>query len=307
MTLQATAPGRATTRPGRPGRGRRYRRLLPLVPAIVLLLIFFTGPMIWAFYTATTNSALTGVEAVHPQSVGLDNFKNALADSDVHDAVGRTLVFVIACVIGQNGLGLGLAFLMQHRRRSIRALVSAIVVGAWVIPEIVAAFIWYSYLQPDGGTLNQIINLLGLPGQSWLVTSPLVSVILANVWRGSAFSMLIYSAGLQDVPADLIDAASVDGASATQRTWHVVLPTMRRTIAANLVLTTLATLGVFGLIWAMTAGGPANHSTTLPVLMYTEAFSFGQLGYGSAISIIILAIGALFSIAYLFFLRGDRR
>lgn len=307
MTLQATAPGRVPTRPGAAGRVRRYRRLLPLVPAVLLLLIFFAGPMIWAFYTATTNSALTGVQAINPQSVGLDNFTNALADSDVHDAVGRTLIFVIACVIGQNGLGLGLAFLMQHRRRSIRALVSAIVVGAWVIPEIVAAFIWYSYLQPDGGTLNQIINLLGLPGQSWLVTSPLLSVILANIWRGSAFSMLIYSAGLQDVPSDLLDASSVDGASAAQRTWHVVLPTMRRTIAANLVLTTLATLGVFGLIWAMTAGGPANHSTTLPVLMYTEAFSFGQLGYGSAISVIILAIGALFSISYLFFLRGDRR
>ena len=306
MTLQATAPGRAAARPGG-GARRRSLRLLPLVPAVVLLLVFFAGPMLWAFYTATTNSALTGVAAVHPQSVGLDNFRKVFADPDVHDAIGRTLVFVIACVIGQNGLGMALAFLMRNRRRYVRALVSAVVVGAWVIPEIVAAFIWYSYLQPDGGTLNQLFNLVGLPGQSWLITNPLFSVIIANVWRGSAFSMLIYSAGLQGVPSDLLDAASVDGANAPQRTWHVVLPTMRRIISANLVLTTLSTLGVFGLIWAMTAGGPADHSTTLPVLMYTEAFNFGQLGYGSAISIIILALGALFSVAYIILLRADRK
>lgn len=321
MSVGTAAPGRprtgpAAAGPGRRGTGslgpprrapRRPLRLLPLVPAVVLLLGFFAGPVVWAVYTATTNSALTGPYASHPESVGLANFSKALGDGELHAAVVRTLLFVVACVAMQNGLGLFLALLMQRRNRVVRALVSAVVVGAWIIPEIVAAFVWYSYLQPEGGTLNQILALFGLPGQAWLISSPLVSVILANDWRGSAFSMLIYNAALQDVPVEIVEAASVDGAGGLRRLWSIVLPTIRRTVSANLMLTTLSTLGVFGLIWAMTAGGPVNRSETLPVLMYDQAFNFGLLGYGSAISLVLLSLGAVFAIAYLILLRGDNK
>ena len=297
----------AAPRPVRRRGRQRPLRLLPMVPAVVLLLGFFAGPVVWAVYTATTNSALTGPYAAHPHSVGLANFQKAIGDIAVHAAIVRTLVFVVACVAAQNGLGLLLALLMQRRNLVVRSVVSAVVVGAWVIPEIVAAFIWYSYLQPQGGTLNQIVALVGLPGQEWLLSSPLFSVILANNWRGSAFSMLIYNAALQDVPQEIVEAASVDGASGPRKLWSIVLPTIRRTVAANLMLTTLSTLGVFGLIWAMTAGGPVDRSQTLPVLMYDQAFNFGELGYGAAISLILLGLGAIFAVAYLTLLRGDKK
>ena len=298
-----TAMVRSTPRP----RSRRVLRLLPMAPAVALMAVFFVGPVVGAVYISTTNTALTGPYAANPTSVGWQNFHQALTDPAVHTALLRTVIFVVACVAAQNGLGLALVLLMQHRLRAVRALVSAIVVGAWVIPEVVAAFVWYTFLQSDGGTLNQLIGLLSLPGQTWLVTSPLLSVILANVWRGSAFSMLVYNAALQDVPGDILEAADMDGASYSRRTWHIVLPTMRRSAAANLLLTTLSTLGVFGLIWAMTAGGPADRSQTLPVLMYQEAFTFSKLGYGSAIALLLLALGAVFAFVYMFMLRAEKR
>ncbi len=121
----------------------------------------------------------------------------------------------------------------------------------------------------------------------------------ANIWRGTAFSMLVYSAALSAVPADVYESASLDGAGPVRRFRSVTLPLMRPAIATNLMLTTLQTLSVFGLIFIMTGGGPARQSQTLPLYMYEQAFSYGQLGYGTAVALLLLLIGALASLVYL--------
>ncbi len=127
---------------------------------------------------------------------------------------------------------------------------------------------------------------------------PLLSVILASVWRGTAFSMLVYSAAISDVPPDLLEAAAVDGANSLQRLRRVTLPLMKRSIMTNLMLITLMTLSVFTLVFAMTGGGPGTKSETLPIYMYQEAFKYYQLGYGAAVALILLLIGAIFSLIY---------
>ncbi len=170
--------------------------------------------------------------------------------------------------------------------------------------EIVASFAAYAFFSTDG-TLNRVLAAIGIAGPSWLFRFPMLSVVLANVWRGTAFSMLVYSAALQDVPPEISEAAEMDGASGAKRFFLVTLPMIRGSISTNLMLTTLQTLSVFTLIFVMTAGGPGTASTTLPLLAYQEAFKFSQLGYGTAIATILLLVGAVFSVVYLRLLKPE--
>jgi multiple sugar transport system permease protein len=162
---------------------------------------------------------------------------------------------------------------------------------------VVAGFAWYAFLYKTG-TLNALLHHIGL-SQDWLYTTPMLAVILANTWRGTAFSMLVYSAALSDVPPELLEAAAVDGASSWKRLRYVTVPLIRRSIVSNLMLITLQTLASFGLIYVMTGGGPGNASSTTPLYMYQEAFQFYQLGYGTAMALVLLMLGALFSLIYL--------
>ncbi|MEV0621031.1 sugar ABC transporter permease [Nonomuraea sp. NPDC050404] len=297
MTV-ATAPSPPVT--GSPPGGRARRRrvlrwLLPLAPSLVLLALFMVGPILWSVYIAFTNETLTGSASVNSEFVGLANFTKMFDDPNFINSFVLTFVFVIgSAVIGQNTLGLIIALLQRGRARVTRSVVNGVVIAAWVMPEVVAAACWFSFLA-DEGTLNTVLGI----SQEWLYTAPMVAVILANVWRGTAFSMLVYSAALSEVPADLVEAASVDGASPLRRLIHITLPLIRRSIMANLMLITLQTLASFGLIYALTGGGPGTASQTTSLYMYEQAFRYFEIGYGSAIALVMLVIGALFSLIYL--------
>jgi multiple sugar transport system permease protein len=281
-------------------RGRNLRRLTPLLPAGLLLLLFFVGPMLWCVYTAFTDTALSGSGTIH--FTGLDNFDRLVHDPSFWHSILLTLMFVIgSAVIGQNTLGLLIALIMRGRNRIARLIVTGLVLGAWAVPEVVAAFCWYAFLYRTG-TLNGLLHHVGL-SQDWLYTTPMLAVILANVWRGTAFSMLVYDAALSDVPPELLEAAAIDGASSWQRLRRVTLPLIRRSIVSNLMLITLQTLAAFGLIFVMTGGGPGTASQTTPLYMYEQSFKFYELGYGTAMALVLLLVGALFSVIYLRLIR----
>ena len=279
----------------------------PLGPAAILLLVFLFGPILWSVYAAFTDSSLSGAGAAASHFVGLANFKKAFAADGFYNSVVLTLVFtLISAIIGQNALGLMLALWMRKSLRFVRAFGGAVVIGAWVLPEVVAGYLWYAFLAKDG-SLNHVLSGLGLGTQDWLFSLPIVAVSIANIWRGTAFSMLVYSAALSDIPVEIEEAAQVDGASGWRRLISITLPMIRRSIMTNLMLITLQTLSVFGLIFTMTRGGPGTKSQTLPLYMYEQAFSFGNLGYGTAIAIMLLMVGAVFSLIYLRALDVDTR
>lgn len=288
-------------------KARRGLRMTPLLPAVALIAIFLAGPIVWAVVGSLTDTALTGPAAANPQFVGLDNYERLFADPVLLLSLGVTVAFVVgSAIVGQNVLGIGLALLMRVSSGWSGAVTGTIVVTAWVLPEIVAAFISYAYFSGDG-TLNQVLAWFGVTGENWLYATPLAAIVLANTWRGTAFSMLIYRAALNEVPPELTESAMLDGATAWQRLRYVTLPMIRGSIFTNLMLTTLQTLSVFTLIWVMTAGGPGDLSSTLPVLAYREAFKFGDIGYGNAIAVVMVAIGAVFAAAYVFSLRRGER
>ncbi|MFC4535059.1 carbohydrate ABC transporter permease [Sphaerisporangium dianthi] len=289
--------------PDRPA-GRTLRRMLPLLPALVLLVVFMAGPILWSVYIAFTNETLTGAASVNSRFVGFANFAKMFGDEDFRNSFLLTFVFVIgSAVIGQNTLGLIIALLQRGRGRAVRSVVNGVVIAAWVVPEVVAAACWFSFLSEEG-TLNEVLGALGL-SQDWLYSAPMIAIILANVWRGTAFSMLVYSAALSDVPGDLLEAAAVDGASNWRRLVHITLPLIRRSIMSNLMLITLQTLASFGLIYALTGGGPGTASQTTPLYMYEQAFRYFEIGYGSAMALVMLFVGAVFSLVYLRMIKAD--
>ncbi|MEV7322745.1 sugar ABC transporter permease [Streptomyces sp. NPDC093970] len=286
-----------------PAAARRLLRALPLTPALALLLLFLGGPIVYCAWIAFTDLQLTG--QAHSSFVGFANFRTAFHDDAFLNAVWLTLVFtVVSALVGQNTLGLALAALMRRASKPVRTLTGGIVITAWVLPEVVAGFLLYAFFRREG-TLNAILDFLHLPSQNWLFTLPILAVSFANVWRGTAFSMLVYSAALDEIPNEIEESAEVDGAGGWRRMWHITLPMIRRSIGTNLMLNTLQTLSVFGLIWVMTRGGPGDRSQTLPLFMYEQAFQNSMIGYGTAVALLLLLVGSLFSVVYMRLLRTE--
>jgi multiple sugar transport system permease protein len=299
----------ATERPPSvaPAATERRPRLRPttlawLTPAAALVIGLFLVPIGYAIYLGFTNLELLGPTAQHFSFTGLANAQRMIHDPVFWSSVKLTLIFVIGSgIIAQTVFGLALALLGQRAHVSVRASVGSVVVLAWVLPEICVSFIWYAFSQA-GGTLSV---LTGNSGNDLLSTAPLLIVCVANAWRGTAFSMLVLSAGLRNVPAEADEAAQLEGASYWKRLVKVTLPIIRPTLMINMLLITLGTISDFTLIFAMTQGGPGNQTAILPVYMYIEAFQFNALGYGTTIALALMVIGALLSVFYIRQLRPE--
>ncbi len=271
-----------------------------MAPSLALLLLLFVGPVLYALYLGFTNLELVGPRSQAYGFTGLANVQRMARDATFWKATTLTIIFVVgSAIVGQSVLGMTLALLMQRAAAALRLSVGAVVIAAWVLPEITAAFVWYAFSQA-GGTLSL---LLGSPRTNYLVSAPMLIVCVANIWRNVAFSMLVFAAGLRNVPNEVVEAAEVEGASYWQRLFQVVLPILRSTIVTNLLLVTLLNISGFTLIYAMTQGGPGTDTTTLPLYVYLEAFNYNQLGYGTAISLVLVLIGGAFS---LLFVRTSR-
>ncbi len=278
---------------------KTYTWLYFLLPSIAIMLVFFIYPILLTFYYSFTNLALTGEAAKELKFIGFDNYIRMFEDPTVRISIWNTLIFLIgSAVIGQQVLGFLIALLMKHKNKMFRRIIGTIVLAGWVTPEIVCALCLYSFFGDDG-TLNAIITFFGIPEVTWLYTVPMITIILANIWHGTAFSMLVFQAALDDVPSEIEEAAVVDGASKWQILTKIIIPYIKDTITTNMMLVTLQTLGVFGLIYAMTGGGPGTSTTTLPIFMYNQAFVNYQLGYGTAISLLLLLLGIILSLFYI--------
>jgi multiple sugar transport system permease protein len=293
-------------------RRKRLRiSLLFMAPAFLVIAIFMLGPAIWACYVSFTNMALTGVGAAAPQWVGWQNFAQVFHDSEFFNAFRVSLTYLVfSALIGQAVLGLLLALLMRKRNPVFKSVLGAIIICAWVIPDVVAGYLWSAFLAggPQSvlapGLLNNIMAALMLPEHAWLQEYPMTMVIIANIWRGTAFSMLLYASGLEGIPEELYEAAAIDGAGIWARLRYITLPLLKGTVATDLLLITLATLSDFTLVFVLTGGSNPN-TELMTIYQYYQAFQSYQIGYGSAIALLIIAVGAILSLVYIRVLRID--
>lgn len=273
------------------------KKSILLLPAIVLLIAFFIIPIILTVYYSFTNLSLTGSNVQNFQIVGLDNYKRMLSDPNTLISIKNTLVFLAGSLVGQSVLGFIIAYFMKNKAKRFRSIVGPCILAGWVMPEVVVALCCSTFFG-DTGTFNLMIGTFHLNPIEWLYAHPMLTVILANVWHGTAFSMMNFQSALDNVSEDIEEAARVDGANRFQTLIRIIVPCIKDTIATNTMLNTLSTLGVFGLIYMMTGGGPGTSTTTLPIFMYNQAFRSFQLGQGTAIGMLILLVGVVCSIIY---------
>ncbi|MGW5260453.1 carbohydrate ABC transporter permease [Microbispora sp. NPDC004025] len=279
---------------GGPQGGRRSRGALALMlPALVPVLVFSVGPLVYGILLAFTD-ARSG-RNTETSFVGLENFAELLSDGDFWESFRIGLVWGLSVTVLQFLASLGLALLLNQDLR-LRGVARVLAVVPWAMPPVVIGLMWRLVYHPDAGLLN------GLFGTrvDWLhdFSLALPAVIVVGVWTGMPQTTVVLLAGLQNVPRELYEAVSVDGAGAWRRFWNVTLPQLRPVIVAITSLDFVWNINQFSLVYVLTQGGPGGR-TRLPMLFaYEEAFRYGFFGYaatlGVAITIVVLAVLGLY-------------
>lgn len=265
-----------------------------LLPALVLLVVLFLIPVGYAFFLGFTNLRLVGPTALSYHFTGTANLHQLAGDSVFPRSVELTAIFVAGSIVGTVVVGLALALLMRNANGLIRVIVGGVVIVAWMMPAVTAGMTWYASTTA-GGTFA---TMSGLTQSDFLHSQPMLIVTLANTWSQCGFAMLVFSAALRNIPGEVIEAATLENASAVQRLRLIILPLLRPTIVTTVLLVTLLTLANFALIYVMTQGGPGNATDILPVYSYQQAFSFNNLAYGALIGDVMVVIATVLGFAY---------
>jgi multiple sugar transport system permease protein len=283
-----------------------------LSPSLVLIALFLIYPFISIFFMSFTNYSLTGATARNPEVVGFANYAD-LFDFDTWMSRGEfgsslliTAQFVIgSALIGQAGLGLLIALVFYRRSGLLRQLVYTLAIVAWITPDVVIAFAWFAMLDPADGTINRVLGALGLGQPDWLLDYPLLTIIVFNTWRGTAFSMLLFTSALSSIPPSYLETADAIGASTWQKLRDIVFPLLRTTIATDLILITLWTFNTFT-PFLLTGGGPNYRTEVVSIFTYRTGLQFFQFGKGSAIAVVVMLINLALASVYLFSARKRR-
>ncbi|WP_222851163.1 carbohydrate ABC transporter permease [Phytoactinopolyspora mesophila] len=276
-----------------------------VAPALGLIGVFMMFPAVWALYLGLTNYRVTGTAAREPEFVGTDNFTRALEDPLFTSSLWITLIFMaFSGVVGQMGLGFTLAWLFRRWRGWTRRTIEVLVIMSWIIPGSVVAFLWRAFLDGEGGTLNALI-----PGDvttEWLLRQPLLAIIVFNIWRGTAFAMLLFDAALNTLPPSHLETAKVSGASTWQTLRDIVFPAVRGHMLTTALLVSMWTFNLFT-PFLLTGGGPNYQTEVLAIYVYRVGFGQGDFGFGSAVSAVMLVINLIIALVYFRVLRDRRK
>ncbi|MET9778867.1 sugar ABC transporter permease [Streptomyces sp. NPDC006367] len=308
VTAQASARASRSAAAPDPARLRRRRRLSQwgfVAPAVVFMLLFFGYPLVrnvvMSFQDYTPKTFFTGEAPFN----GTDNWSAVFHDALFGKALWHTLVFTVGSLLGQFCIGLALAVFFS-RRFPLNGVLRSLILLPWLVPMVVSGIVWRRILDQDTGVLNSFLDTLGLGGHTPWLTSPhmaLLSVILVNIWIGIPFNMVILYGGLQEIPKELHEAASLDGASAWRTFRSVTLPMLKPVITVVLVLGFMSTVKILDLILALTEGGPADSTQTLGTLTYQNSFVQLDFGAGAVVGNVLILISAVFAV---FYLRANR-
>ncbi|MCM3613965.1 sugar ABC transporter permease [Microbacterium enclense] len=305
-TVSVTVPSRRK-RPPSGLLGSRWIAVGFAAPLIAYLLIFYAFPLVRSIDLSVHDYTVRAFVQGNAAFVGLQNYIDVIGSPLFAQALGNTALFVAVSLLFQYVLGLGLAVFFRGAF-PLSGILRGLFLVPWLLPLIVSASTWSWMLNSDNGIVNSVITAFGGPQINWL-TSPetaLTSVIIANIWLGIPFNLVILYAGLQNIPADVYEAASLDGAGSWRQFWSITFPLLRPVSAITLLLGLVYTLKVVDIIWIMTTGGPANSSTTLAIWSYREAFGTGQpdLSPAAAVGNLLIFIALVFGF---FYLRIQRR
>ncbi len=238
--------------------------------------------------------------------VGLANFKKMFADRIFRTALINTVKYTVTLVLFQTLIGFLLALLVQKTNR-----VNSVFRTIYFLPAIIAAstvgLIWGFIYDPNIGALNELLRILGLSSwrHAWLSDEKIVIYAIAavHIWVGIGQSVVLFVAGLQNIPQDVLESAALDGATSWKQLVHIIIPMLRPTTLIVLVLTTIGGFKSFDFVYVMTGGGATHSSEVLSTLLYKEAYAYSDFGYSAAISVALLVVVAAITLIQMYGLR----
>jgi raffinose/stachyose/melibiose transport system permease protein len=306
---ESSSAGRAAARPAAPGprprsaskrTGNRRKTIEILVfvgPALLVYISFVLLPVVLAaYYSLYKWNGLGPLD----EFIGADNYVRALSDPVFIGAMGHNLFFVVASLIVQGPIAVGVALLLNRAMKG-RSIFRVIIFVPYVLSEVISAVAWRLILQPHG-PFDAVLEALGLGElrQLWLADlNVVIWTLLAVVsWKYVGFAIILFLAGLQGVPDELTEAAQIDGASWWQIQRHITIPLLGPTIRIWAFLSIIGSLQLFDMVWVMTGGGPANATSTMATYMIQFGFQRSQLGFGSAIAVILFVVSFTFALIY---------
>jgi multiple sugar transport system permease protein len=272
-----------------------------LAPSLTHLLLFSIGPILFAFYLSFHRWNL--VEAQRP-FVGLANYRALLGDAAFGHALVNTAIYVLFVPVGM-AVALGLALLVNRRMRGLR-LLRTVFFLPYITSFVAISLVWKWMYDPDFGLFNNILGRLGLPAQPWL-SSPataMPSLMLMSVWMYAGYMMVIFLAGLQNIPESLYESARIDGAGTWQRFRRITLPMLRPTTFFVLVTMVIFMFQVFTAVYVMTEGGPLHATDVIVYHIYRNAWEYLRMGYASAMAWVLFGIVFVITLVQYFWLGG---
>lgn len=277
--------------------GKALTILIFLAPATAIYVYFVILPII-----QSVNYSLYRWNGLGPLQnfIGIDNYTKAINDKIFTGALSHNLLIAVLSITIQLPISLVLALLVA-RHLPGRSIFRTIFFLPYVLSDVTTGVIWSFVYKPENGLLNTAIKGLNLgQPQAWLGNPDLalLAVFVVMSWKYFGFHLILYVAGLQQIPVDLEEAARIDGASSFQVLRHITIPLLGSTIRISVFLSILGALQYFDLIWIMTLGGPVNSSETMATYMIKNGFQRFQLGYGSAVGVILFMLCFIFSLAY---------
>ncbi len=278
------------------------------LPFLLIFLLFMAGPLLASFVLSLTDFGLRDLRnPLGVNFIGLQNYIELLSDSTFWTALANTAYFVLVGVPLTLVLGLAAALALD---RGIRRFRTVYRVGYYlpVVTSIVGiAVVWRFVLNPDYGLLNMTLGAAGIEGPNWLGDEILAmpSLIVMAAWRNLGFAMVLFLAGLQTIPVQLYEAASIDGAGRWAAFKSVTLPLLRPTLLFAVVITTIGYLQVFEEPFVMTDGGPLDRTLSISMFMYQEGFEFFHQGYAAAIAWVLFLIVAVIAVVQFRTLRSQ--
>ncbi|MET7337479.1 sugar ABC transporter permease [Nonomuraea sp. NPDC005650] len=285
-------------------RGRWVTIALFLLPALALFLFLVVAPIFVAFYASLFR--WNGFGGLPTNFIGLDNFTRLLGTEIFGQDLWHLVVLVLLSVCVQLPFSLAIAMLLNQRIRG-RALYRVVFFAPYVLSEVITGVLFSLILSPESGMANQLLSVFGLDSE-WLADPDTVmpSLFLVMTWKYFGFHMMIYLAGRQGIPNELIEAAQIDGATSWKTFRHITLPLLGPTIRISVFLSVIYTIQLFDLVWILTQGGPSHSSETMAVTMMDWGFKRSQVGYASAISVVMFGLSLVFALVYQrFVMRRD--
>ena len=280
---------------------RRTGILFVLLP-MLLFLAFSVYPMLYASYLSLTDFSFTKA----PTFVGLANFERLIQDKVFRTAFANTVFYTLGVVPAGMALSLLLALLLNQKIRGVTVFRTAFYMPV-VTSTIACGMIWLWLYAPNAGIINQALGLLGIPPQKWLLDPRLAlpSVMIMAVWKNLGFTMVIFLAALQGIPAHLYESAELDGANAWHKVRRITLPLIRPATFFIFVTAMISSFQVFGSVFVMTQGGPGYATTTIVYQIYLNAFRYLRMGYASSQAVILFAVIFTLSLINWRFLHSD--